>query len=266
MEKGALMRRFFTALTMCFSMFSILPVPAKIWDEGLRRRMLRFFPLLGIVLGGVWALAVLALRATGLGSMLAGAIIAAIPVILSGGIHMDGYMDVADAMLSRRSREEKLRILKDPHCGAFAVIAAIMLFMFMFAGSCEAYEANISPVAFILIPTVSRALALIAVSSMTPLTHSEYSAPAKSGADTLIGVIWLAAIFCAAGVYFVFMPALELGGGALIASGATALGYGVALILASRSLGGISGDVSGFALTIGEVFGLIALGILGGLL
>ena len=55
------------------------------------------------------------------------------PFILTGMLHLDGYMDVCDALLSRRDKQEKLRILKDPHTGAFAVISVIMLFILNFS-------------------------------------------------------------------------------------------------------------------------------------
>ena len=45
-----------------------------------------------------------------------------LPILLTGGIHMDGYADVADAQASRAEPEKKREILKDPHLGAFAAI------------------------------------------------------------------------------------------------------------------------------------------------
>lgn len=40
-----------------------------------------------------------------------------LPLIVSGGIHLDGLVDTADALYSRRETEKKLEILKDPHVG-----------------------------------------------------------------------------------------------------------------------------------------------------
>jgi len=50
------------------------------------------------------------------------ALLSLIPFIVTGGFHVDGFMDVSDALSSFKTREEKLAILKDPHIGAFAVI------------------------------------------------------------------------------------------------------------------------------------------------
>ena len=48
---------------------------------------------------------------------------ALLPLLVTGGIHLDGFLDVADARSSHQSRARKLEILKDSHVGAFAVIA-----------------------------------------------------------------------------------------------------------------------------------------------
>ena len=55
-----------------------------------------------------------------------------IPVAVTGGIHLDGLLDTADALSSYQSRERKLEILKDSHAGAFAVITACCYFLASF--------------------------------------------------------------------------------------------------------------------------------------
>ena len=47
---------------------------------------------------------------------------AAIPLLITGGFHVDGFMDTMDAVHSYQPKEKKLEILKDSHIGAFAVI------------------------------------------------------------------------------------------------------------------------------------------------
>ena len=47
---------------------------------------------------------------------------AALPLLVTGGIHADGFCDTVDALSSHAEREKMLEILKDSHCGAFAVI------------------------------------------------------------------------------------------------------------------------------------------------
>ena len=58
----------------------------------------------------------------GFGALLRGAVGALLPILVTGGIHMDGFMDTSDALASWQSPEKRLEILKDSHVGAFAVL------------------------------------------------------------------------------------------------------------------------------------------------
>ncbi len=64
-------------------------------------------------------------------------IAAAIPLMISGGFHVDGYMDTMDAFHSYQSREKKLEILKDSHIGAFAAIMLVLYYMIDIAAISE---------------------------------------------------------------------------------------------------------------------------------
>jgi len=81
-----------------------------------------FFPAVGVLCGAaLWLWAVLA-QATGMSGVLFAAIVACLPILVTGGIHMDGYLDTVDALSSHQTCEKKLAIMKDANCGAFAVI------------------------------------------------------------------------------------------------------------------------------------------------
>jgi adenosylcobinamide-GDP ribazoletransferase len=56
-----------------------------------------------------------------------GALAAAADFLITGGIHYDGFCDTTDALSSHQSREKKLEIMKDPHCGAFAVVSCLIV-------------------------------------------------------------------------------------------------------------------------------------------
>lgn len=79
--------------------------------------MLACLPLIGLIVGGIWALC--AWLGSFLPQPLAALLCAAAPWLITGFMHLDGYMDVCDAVLSRRDLETRQRILKDSHCGAF---------------------------------------------------------------------------------------------------------------------------------------------------
>ena len=128
-------------IAVAFAMFSALPVPQPVWNERNMRYALCAFPLVGTAVGICWwgwsALcgfleAPALLRAAGL---------CALPALVTGGIHLDGYADTCDALASCGSVEKKRSILEDPHCGAFAVIRLCLYFVLML-GICSALPAD----------------------------------------------------------------------------------------------------------------------------
>ena len=98
---------------MAWGMFLALPCPLKIWNERARSKMVCCLPLVGLVVGGVWVLAAYAGRF--LPPPVAGLLIAAAPWLVTGFLHLDGFMDVCDAVLSRRDLPRRQEILKDSH-------------------------------------------------------------------------------------------------------------------------------------------------------
>ena len=117
---------------VAFAMFSALPVPKIEWNERNMRYAMAAFPLIGAVIGALWCVCGL----LPLPEMAKAAGFCLIPVAATGGIHLDGFADTSDALSSYGDREKKLAILKDPHCGAFAVIRLCSYFVAYFALCC----------------------------------------------------------------------------------------------------------------------------------
>lgn len=96
--------------------------------------MLCVFPWVGAVTGGISYLVVLFAdllkeREISFGSLFFPAVLTVLPVLISGGIHMDGFLDTQDALSSWQSEEKRLEILKDPHAGAFAILSGCVYFI-----------------------------------------------------------------------------------------------------------------------------------------
>ena len=107
------------ALVIAVSTYSALPVPQFEWDPDSQRFSICFLPAVGLLCGGAlygWHALCLLLR---LPAALLAAVADSLPLLITGGIHMDGYMDTSDALASHQSRQRKLEIMKDCHCGAF---------------------------------------------------------------------------------------------------------------------------------------------------
>lgn len=120
------------SLLIAFSTYSRLPVPQVTWSEENMKWSMAFLPCIGVVIGLIlygWQRLALWLE---LEPLLFAAVATAIPLAVSGGIHLDGLCDTADALSSHQSRERKLEILKDAHIGAFGVmVCAVYLLLWM---------------------------------------------------------------------------------------------------------------------------------------
>lgn len=112
---------FFTA----FSMYSIIPTKNVNFNKNTMSYALCFFPFVGIVIGVLSFIFYLFLIHFNFSPLLSGTLSCFLPIILTGKIHLDGLMDTSDAIGSFKPVEQKLEILKDPHIGAFGVIACV---------------------------------------------------------------------------------------------------------------------------------------------
>ncbi len=248
------MRSWFYAFFMAWGMFLAIPCPFPKWDENARGRMLSCLPLIGIIIGGLWALAAWGLSFAGLPSALNALLLFALPWLLTGFIHLDGFMDVCDAIMSRRDLETRQKILKDPHCGSFAVISLALLLAASWAvmTGFEFSVEKLLPLA--LIPIASRASASIAVLTLKPMKTSQY---AKLEKERPFGLLILPLLLLLASSS---IPAAFYGIHG-IAPVVCAAAYWLFAAVGSKSLGGMNGDVSGFALTLGEFAGIAVLAL-----
>lgn len=130
------------ALIMAFATYTKIPMPVLSNDSANRgvRNMLCAFPATGLVTGMCQAALVYLMLECRLNLLFAAAIMTVCPVFINGGIHMDGFMDVSDAVSSWADREKKIQILKDPHIGSFAVIYACIYFVLYFGACSSIYE------------------------------------------------------------------------------------------------------------------------------
>ncbi len=122
---------------IAFSMYSKVPVPQFGWKQENMKYVLCFFPCVGVLIGffmAGWHWLCEACHVGDTAYILAGA---AIPALVTGGIHIDGFMDTMDALHSYGDREKKLAILKDPHIGSFSVVMLLLYYMVYVAAFSE---------------------------------------------------------------------------------------------------------------------------------
>lgn len=136
------MRSVFRSFVIAFGTYSKIPMPHFEWKEEDMRYALCFFPFVGAVIGGLlWGFVWLAQR-LGVGDICTCLVGSVIPLLVTGGIHLDGFMDVCDARHSYGDRERKLEILKDTHIGAFAVIQTFVCAAFYVGAVSELVNAK----------------------------------------------------------------------------------------------------------------------------
>ncbi|MGG7144508.1 adenosylcobinamide-GDP ribazoletransferase [Clostridium nigeriense] len=251
------MKNLFNGFIMAISMFTIIPMPYKSWRDEAVRHMMKLYPLVGLVVGLINYCVYRIVDYFNLSIILISAITMVTPFVITGMLHLDGFMDVSDALLSRRDQKEKIRILKDPNTGAFAVISLAILFIIDFAATYTLVENKVNIIGIIIIPIISRclmALMLIKKDSMKESSLGSYFKKDTSKIDTVILYLFLLVSSISFIIIFNFkailVPIFMIVSAVLSVNKST------------KELGGMSGDSAGYGLVIAEVVGILCLCII----
>jgi adenosylcobinamide-GDP ribazoletransferase len=243
-ERPLPMRSFIFALAH----LTRLPLPAVSFDEEAFGRSTALYPLAGLVLGGILA-AFWLLTAPFLPAPLMAALLVVGMVVLTGGIHLDGFMDSIDGLFSGRSRGRKLEIMRDSRVGAFGVLGLVCLLLIKYnLYLCLTRESL--PLLLLVVPALSRWCIILAIA------HFPYAR--EEGLGKLHG-----AYTGKREVAIATLTAAAASGAALGAAGGCLLVVGGALtfftgIRVTRALGGLTGDIYGFINEVMEVCLLFA--------
>lgn len=135
------------------------PVPPLQHSTADWQKSVAYYPLVGFLIG-----LILWLSAEGLvyafPSSVAAVLILAVWVYATGGLHLDGWMDLADGLGSHRSKEDMMRIMKDSRVGAMGVLAAVLLLL---AKGTALHElSQTAPLSWIILPPLAARYALVA--------------------------------------------------------------------------------------------------------
>ena len=244
---------------VAFSMYSRIPVPQPDWERSSMDYVMCYFPFVGTVLGALAWLCFQGGRLLGLSPLLLGAVLTALPLWISGGIHMDGYMDTRDALASCGDKEKKLAILKDSHTGAFAVMGCDLYLLLSFGAWC-AVKPGQGLLCVCLGYTVSRTLSGLSVLCFPKAKKSgSYVTMFAKRASKGRAVLFLALLLVLEGVLL-----LWLGGwrGGLSAAAAAAV-FGWYYYMSRKQFGGITGDLAGYFVQLCELAVLLAMAVTG---
>lgn len=235
------------AFMIAFSLYSSIPVPQFKWEEGDMRYVLCFFPWVGAVIGALLYGWRMVSQVYSVGTLCYSFIGAAIPLIITGGFHVDGFMDTMDAFHSYQPRERKLEILKDSHIGAFSVIKLGMyalLYIGAFSEIADLEAVAVVGVGFFLTRVMS-GLAVV----IFPSAKKEgllYMFASSSLKKIVIITLMLQGIGCAA---LMLWQSFLYGMAAILVTLAV---FGYYYYRTRKELGGITGDTAGYYVVLCE--------------
>lgn len=229
-----------------------IPVPVECpWNKNTSRWALRCYPLTGMVLGGILFVSVALLHGIVPTWMMA-LLILTIWIWITGGLHLDGWMDVADAVGSNATLEKKWEIMKDPRVGSFGILSLLFLVVwktvFIYLLLNESYLHTMS---FLVILACSRFLAVYLMHLFpTAQQHGlafEWKKNMTRG-DLFAAFLPIAVLFLLLPEYLVLLPAYVL----------FTWWYGKWMM---KNFKGSNGDLMGTAIEGGELWGLVVMWI-----
>ncbi len=240
-----------------FAMYSKIPMPSVEWTKENMRYTMCFFPLIGVFIaliqwGWIYICELLVFS-----PFLVGVGVAIIPVAVTGGIHMDGFLDTCDALASHQPKERKLEILKDSHTGAFAIIMFGIYFI-LYVALASNLKFNATTLLILGCGYVfERCLSGLGVATFKCAKDSGLLyAFADGAAKQTVRVILLivAIVICAYMLYLNYLFATII----VVALFALVYYY----TMSRRQFGGITGDLAGYFVQICEISMLFALVVL----
>lgn len=243
-------------LAVALGFLTIIPVPVRLFPEGTSfGRSFSWFPLVGLIIGGILSGAAL-LSGGLLPDQVLAALLVALWAAVTGGLHLDGLMDSSDGMFCAKSPEERLVVMRDSRVGAFGVLGALVVLLLKFASLgalAGGGDVFVLIPALVAAPVLARWAMTFAVVAFPYHRHGDTLGDAftrEAGARQMLPATATALFVLGGLVFYVgLLPVVSAGIGAVVA---TCLVAGFAL----AKLGGLTGDVYG---AIGEVVEVVVL-------
>lgn len=257
------MKSWLESLLIALSMYSALPVKCMNWTNRNLRHALVFFPLIGVICMAALALLWVICSYIKIGSVLFGVLAVCIMAFVTGGIHLDGFCDTADALFSRRPQEEKLRILKDPNCGPFAVFSVILALMVL-AGSFSEIFSDFDVSIMGLVGggfVISRCMNGFAQTTLKCTPTSSLAKTFGSNAAKSVSYIIAAEFIIVSALLILYYGYISI---LLIASALVV--YLLFYRMQKKQFGGLTGDLVGFMLVICETVWCLIIAAFGGVI
>lgn len=242
------------SLAIAISTFSAIPMPQLSWDEKATKQSVVWLPVVGLIISAISWIWLWFSRRYGLTGVLYASGATVLPILLSGGIHLDGFLDTIDALSSHQPKERKLEILKDPHIGAFGFIYGGIYYLIMF-GLYHALFPSSALLAVFASFILSRSLAALSTMSLpharkSGMLHAMSTASGTSQSRASLVVVVL--IFFALLLYYETVAGVSL----LVMSLLTYWFYRHQTV---KQFGGATGDTTGYFISLCELTCLLGI-------
>ena len=206
-----------------------------------------FYPVVGLIIGLI--LYIVALLLSGLPTVLLSSLILVLWIWLTGGLHLDGLADTADAWVGGfGDKERTLKIMKDPSCGPIGVLSLIVVCVLKWAALYVLLEEK-AALTLLLFPVLGRTIPL-ALFVSTPYVRSNGLGSSIAAHLSKRSAYWVIGLSLSLVMYF-----LGLG---LLTGLAWVLTFVYLRTKFLQRLEGITGDTIGASIEISETACLLA--------
>lgn len=237
------MKDFFTGLQF---LTRLRIVEQTDWSPESFGRSVKYFTLIGAIIGLLLAGFNYFLSQV-LPTHVLAAIIILAEILLTGGLHCDGFMDTADGVFSGRSRERMLEIMKDSRVGANGVVAFGLLLLLKYSLIIDMTPTMLTT-ALIIMPVAGR------MTMVTSITAFPYARPDGMG-KAFAQYAGRSTLFITAMIALAVV--LPFGLQASISAGVAVLAGVLTARYFANVLGGLTGDTYGAVTELTELVALL---------
>ncbi len=234
-------------LRFAFGTLTVLPVKVTRWDRDAARAGMLCAPMAGVVVGGCAAMVGLLLLFLGAGALLAAVATAAVPAVLTRGLHLDGLADTADGLGSGKPAEDALRIMKQSDIGPFGVLALLFVLLAQVAALAQAYGDSWArgALAALVSATAARLALTLAARTGVPAARPEGLGAAVAGTVPVRSAVLVAALVTVAAAGFGALFGVDDIVRTVFAVVAACAAAELLQRHCTRRFGGVTGDVFG---------------------
>lgn len=238
---------------LALQFLTIIPIKIKHINERQISESMIYFPLIGLLLGLLLSALNNLLMFLGFEQFISNIILIVSLIIFTGGMHLDGLSDSADAFLSGRDKEEMLKIMRDSHIGVMGVLSLIIIVLLKIS-FLYSISMPLKTVPLILMCVLSR-WALVFAMFLFPYARQEGKAKVFiQGMNFKVFIFTtIIALICAVAIW-------KIKG--LIILGIIAISSYIIGKFINNKIGGITGDALGAINELTEVIVLFSICIL----